>query len=191
MTTGSGWDGILAKGERILWQGQPEKGVVWHDMISALSFVGVFFTGFSLFWILAAMAMTAQAPFPFSLFWLFGLPFLGIGLFMLGGHAVFDAWLRAHTWYTLTDRTAFIATDVLGKKTLGTYPIAEMAFLELDDGAPGSILFAHGTLTGSQRGRAGKQKKIGFRRIAEARRLFGEMRELRRAARSGAGEAAE
>lgn len=188
MTQGSGWDGILEPGETILWQGQPQPGIIWRDALSPLGLFGVVFTGFSLFWITAAASMLAEGPgFPFTLFPLFGLPFLLVGLFMMGGHVVLDAYVRATTWYTLTDRTAYVARAILGKRTLESYPIAAMDRLELTDGMPGDVIFgvarqAHPERVARQ-GRArnklvtGTVTQTGFRKITEARKVWRMIRD--------------
>lgn len=189
MSTGNGWDGILEPGESIIWQGQPLGGIVWANALSPIAFMGAFFTAFSLFWIVAAATMTSGQPFPFNLFALFGLPFLAAGLFMLGGHVVLDAYLRSSMWYTLTDRTAFIATNAFGRKSLETYPLAEMPFLELDDGKPGSIFFSNrvsASTSKSPRAQGSVTPRVGFRHLADARSLYGQMRGLRRDARARA-----
>jgi hypothetical protein len=99
MTTGSGWDGILAPGEKILWQGQPEPGIVWADALTSMMPGGAIFTVFATFWIVVSSGFTSggDVSFPFSLFPLAGLPFLGVGLYMLGGHVILDAYLRSVT----------------------------------------------------------------------------------------------
>ena len=194
MNSASGWDGILEPGETILWQGQPERGIVWRDALSPLGLFGVVFTGFSLFWILAAASMLAEGPgFPFTLFPLFGLPFLLVGLFLMGGHVVLDAYVRATTWYTLTDRTAFVARAVLGKRTLESYPIASMDRLELADGVPGDVIFGMARHTYPDRvarqGRSrnklvtGTRTQLGFRKITEARKVWRILQDRRAALR--------
>ncbi|MGP1355962.1 hypothetical protein [Roseicyclus sp.] len=175
MTTGSGWDGILAPGEEILWQGRPDSAVVWSDALTDMLLGGAFFTLFACAWIGFAVTIMVAGDFrlPFMLFPLAGLPFLGVGLYMLGGHVVYDAYLRSVTWYTLTDRTAYVATAPFGWRRLHRHAIRDMAFLELEEGAPGRVLFAKR----SARGR--KIRRRGFRRIADARHVYGRMRDLR------------
>jgi hypothetical protein len=176
MTTGSGWDGILAPGEKILWQGQPEPGIVWADALTSMMPGGAIFTVFATFWIVVSSGFTSggDVSFPFSLFPLAGLPFLGVGLYMLGGHVVYDAYLRSVTWYTLTDRTAFIATAAFGWRRLESLAIRDMAVLRLEDGTPGSVIFAR---RAPRKGRI-STRRGGFRRIADARGVYGQMRGL-------------
>ncbi len=183
------WSGLLEEGEKILWQGQPDTRVTWRDLVGPFTPFGIIFTGFSIFWIVMARSMTGGAGFPLTLFPLFGLPFFVIGLYLLAGHVFLDAYFRRHTFYTLTDRTAFIATSRFGTRRLSSHPIADMPFLELEDGAPGSVLFAERTATGT-RHRAGRPmgkrtmststtSRLGFRHIAEARQVYRMLRDAR------------
>jgi hypothetical protein len=62
----------------------------------------VLWCGFALFWE-GSVLLTGAWPFA-----LFGLVFVGIGLFMVVGRFLFDAWLRQGTHYGLTDRRVLI-----------------------------------------------------------------------------------
>ena len=186
----TGWDGLLEDGETILWQGQPVPGIVWRDVISPMGLFGAVFTAFALFWMaMAAAIIGGDAGFPFTLFPLFGLPFLAVGLYMMLGHVIVDGYVRSATHYTLTDRTAFIATDAFGKRSLKSYPIREMPFLELEDGMPGSVMFWEEELRRARRSPArpgarvrhatATRNSVGFRRIDAAREVYRMLREAR------------
>lgn len=192
MTGASGWDGILEPGETVLWQGQPMGDILWRDMISDRLPIGILFTLFSTVWVFATIWMAASVEGPILLRFLFpvaGLPFLGIGLYMLAGHLWWDAKVRRGTWYTLTDRRAFIATDILGRRKLQSHPITDMAALELVDGTPGDVIFGHVShsrrrpVTGPDKSRnrlvTGSRARIGFFRIAEPRKVWRMIRDQR------------
>ncbi|PIV76163.1 MAG: hypothetical protein COW55_02820 [Rhodobacteraceae bacterium CG17_big_fil_post_rev_8_21_14_2_50_65_11] len=184
--TGNGWKGILEPGERILWQGQPRRNIDWSGLVNPMTLMGVFFTGFSLFWIAMAFAMTVgtDAPFPFNFFPLFGLPFLLIGLWMLGGRLVVDAWLRGRTWYTLTSQTAFIARNAFGKKTLESWPLQDMDRITWEEGDPGSVIFHMRGGAGVRRSSNGTPIQFpGFRQIDGSQQVYSLMRKLRREVR--------
>jgi len=177
------WNGILAPGEEILWQGQPRSTIDWSGLLTPTTLGGVVFTGFSLFWMGMAFAMTAGtgAPFPFNIFPVFGLPFLLVGLWMLGGRLVLDAWMRGRSWYTLTDQTAFIARDVFGRKTLDSWPLRDIERITLEEGTPGSVIFhmSHGTMRATPRNMT-RIRALGFHQIDEAQHVYGLMRRARR-----------
>ena len=91
----------LQPGERILWEGRPEPGGLLDVSRPGEMVFGLAFIAFSLFWMTRAMEQGA--------FWLFGLPFLGIGM-KLAFWRAYQPRLRAKfARYTLTDRRA-IAT---------------------------------------------------------------------------------
>lgn len=171
--TAPGWEGILDDDEEIVWQGRPDGKIVFR-VGNILTFIfGLIFAGFALVWMLLAAAAG-------GMFWAFGLIHFSVGIALSFGALFFSAWLRRHTWYTLTNRRAFIATDtpVIGKR-LKSYPIDDDTVLEFDEGDPGSIYFAEEvrrTNNGTSR------KRIGFERIADARHVYGLIREQQRKA---------
>lgn len=184
--TPDGWQDILAPGERILWQGRPQARPDWAALISGKggvtgSLFGLFFAGFALFWIVQAASMTARAEGPLArLFPLFGLPFLVVGLNLVLGPALRPwAGLRG-TWYTLTDRNAYIATRRLGRRNLQRHPLAPGMLPALEDGSPGSVWFATmpGPGGGAWRGTGaagaygGSGGRVGFQNIPDARAVF-------------------
>lgn len=177
------WNGILAPDEEVLWQGQPDTRIDWSGLVSPLTLMGFFFTGFSLFWIGMAFAMTSDtnAPFPFNFFPLFGLPFLAVGLWMLGARLVLDAWLLGRTWYTLTNQTAFIARNAFGKKTLESWPLQDMDRIVWEDGTPGSVIFHMKGGAGVRHGNNRTPVRfLGFHQIEDSQRVYSLMRGARR-----------
>ncbi|WP_127105531.1 hypothetical protein [Pararhodobacter zhoushanensis] len=178
-----GWEDILAPDEHILWQDRPQTGIVWSDLISPVSIMGVFFTGFSIFWVTLAASMVPAGDPVFRLFPLFGLPFIAVGLYLLVGRLFWDAYVRQRTWYTLTNRKAYIATDVLFGRSLKPFDLREMNSLALDDSAPGTVWFhsqaytrrSFRTASGGRSGGSRRQTTVvrtGFRRIPDARRVY-------------------
>lgn len=164
-----GWEGILDQDETILWQGRPD-GAFYFDIgnIFALVF-GIFFAGFALFW----MLMAAQAG---GFFWMFGLLHFFVGLGVAIGPTFYSTFRRRHTWYTLTNRRAFIATDMPIKgKSLDSYPITRSTSMSLQEGPPDTIWFASTT----KRTKNGtKTIKIGFEHIDQGRDVLRMMRDV-------------
>ncbi|WP_138421836.1 aspartate carbamoyltransferase catalytic subunit [Maritimibacter alexandrii] len=170
MSTPSGWEGILDEGEVILWQGRPGQG--FH--VGAGGFFGgifgLFFAGFAVFW----MVMASNAP---GNFWMFGLIHFSVGLALSIGSIVGPTWKRRHSWYTLTDRRAFIATDMPFKgRTLKSYPIGPNTVIDYKQGDPASIHFAEEWKRGSKGG--SYKVKIGFERLENGDEV---MRQVRKA----------
>ena len=130
-----GWDGILDTDEKVIWQGRPDGRIVVRiGNIAGFAF-GLFFAGFALFW----MIMASQAG---GFFWMFGFLHFFVGLGVAFGAVFWSAWKRRHTWYTLTDRRAFIATDVPFRgRSLKSYPITRTTVLDYDGSDPATIMF--------------------------------------------------
>ncbi|MGP6087236.1 aspartate carbamoyltransferase catalytic subunit [Antarctobacter jejuensis] len=168
-----GWEGLLDPGERILWQGRPGAAVRIGTGDIILMVFGIFFAGFALFWMVTA----SQAG---GIFWLFGLIHFCVGLGIILWPVLGRPYLRRHTWYTLTDRRAFIATDVpLRGRQLKSFPIDADNSLTFEDRQPGSVIFAS-ELRRSKNG--SHETRIGFRDIEDARRVYGLMRRIQRGA---------
>lgn len=171
-----GWAGILTPGERILWRGRPDGAIAWDAFRPGRALFGLAITGFAALW--TAGALAAAPPGAFVLIPLAaGLFFFGLGLRHAGLHLVWDAYRRRHSWYTLTDRRAIIATEILGRKRLASYPITLDSPLTLAEGNPGDIWFAttwRNTKSGSRR------QRIGFERVAEPRMVYDLMRQVQR-----------
>lgn len=166
IATPPGWQGILDEGEQILWQGQPERGIRFETFDLRHIIPAVFITCFGLFW----MSQAVQ----FSLFFAaFGLFVVGSGLWQTLGPVLRPAFIRARSFYTLTDRRAIIATDLpFQGRRLASYPIDRATPLEYVASDPPSILF--GPPTGNKRTRA------GFSHIADADRVMAMMRQIQR-----------
>ncbi len=194
-TPHSGWEGILDEGEEILWQGAPDGALDFSGFWSAQTLFALFFTGFSLFWIVTAYLMTGQlndtvgrvinAVFP-----LFGVPFLLIGLQLLIGRFWTDARRRRNSYYTLTNRAAYIGVDAKGKRSLERYEIGPETRLVLEAGDLGSVWFAravhamprHVPQMRRSRTRIGGAtqtiQSIGFERLSNARDVYAMMRKV-------------
>jgi hypothetical protein len=171
MTQPAGWDGILDANEAILWQGRPNGDLVWKPGNWVTMVFGVAFAGFALFW----MIMAAQAG---GLFWAFGLIHFFVGLGIAIGPPFWNAWRRRHTWYTLTDRRAFIATDMpLVGRRLKSYPVTDETVLEFTPEEPATIFFAHEY----KRGKNGSYRVgIGFERIDDGHDVFAKFRKIQK-----------
>lgn len=108
----------LAPGERVLWEGRPLGGVrfVPQDFLQFL--FGLFFFGFSLFWMYGASgAMAKSNSGPGTIFPLFGVPFVLMGFYFVCGRFLFEAFQRKYTEYAVTNQRAIIRSGILNKTT--------------------------------------------------------------------------
>ncbi|MBW6505297.1 MAG: aspartate carbamoyltransferase catalytic subunit [Rhodobacteraceae bacterium] len=169
-----GWEGILDDGEAILWQGQPDGRFTFglRDFVAGL--FGFIFAGFALVW----MVIAASAG---GFFWAFGLIHFSVGAAIAVGGPVWRAYRLRRTWYTLTDRRAFIATDTLtGGRMLEAYPVTAETALTLLGENPGSVHFASVMRRINKRDRL---VPIGFERIEDAPGVLALMRDIQKKAR--------
>ena len=187
------WAGILEPGERLLWTGRPVFGVTLRDFTERGSPGGLGAIIFGLLWygltdgMLISMpgGMRLMGPGPqqpmmdlvFQLFPYFGLLIAALGLWQLVGPGLKAVFARQRTWYSLTNRRAFIATAGLTGHKLQSWPIDAMEQVYLTDGDPGDVIFAEDRRIVTFRDDRGhrqenlKTRQIGFRRIHEAQRV--------------------
>lgn len=169
MNVTAGWEGILDEGENILWQGRPDAAVVLTVTNVGVFLFGLAFAGFALFW----MIMASQAG---GGFWMFGLIHFFAGLGISFGAMFWNAWRRKHTWYTLTDRRAFIATDIPFKgRKLASYPITSDTVIEYKAGGLATLHFAREMRQGNKRN---YHVPVGFERVADGDVVYRLMRDI-------------
>lgn len=163
--TPQSWDEILEPGERLLWQGQPDATPDPSGLRPGGMVMGLAMTAFALFWTYLASGAIATDGLIGWVFPMFGLVFVVLGLRQAGGSVLIDAWRRRRTWYSLTSRRAFVATDFLGRRTLDAYPITARTLFEHDGKSPGTIWFATDFVRTK---RGSRKRRVGFERIADS-----------------------
>lgn len=181
----TGWEGILEDGEQILWQGRPMPGADWRTLLHVGTATGLFVVGFGVFWTVMALTFVgaaSNAPAAFRLlFPLFGIVFVATAFWGVFGDFVTSAARNRGTFYTLTNRAAYIATDIAGRRSLDRYPVNEMSFLTLELSGVGSVLFGRKENIHRSNGRrATRMRQVGFERISDAKDVYGILRDLRR-----------
>ena len=157
----AGWEGILAPGERILWQGRPDGRLTFRGHSLGLMFMGAVFSAVALLFM--GIGIVAGD----LVFTLFPVIHLSVGLGLMFGMPVYGAYARRRTWYTLTDRRAVIATDYWPKgRDITLHEIGPDSPVTLVERPWPGVQFA----THHLRTKNGTRiLPIGFERIAEAR----------------------
>ena len=162
---GDDWAGILDPDEKVIWQGRPDGRFVLERRMLRPGLYGVGFAAFATIWL--GLAVLAGAGIEF---WGLGLLFIAVGLWITV-HALFQpTFLRRRTWYTLTNRRAFVATDlpVFGR-SLTSYPINRGVRIDRSDPDRPSVIFAAKKINSDDGARV---EPIGFERIVEAQHVF-------------------
>ncbi|MFV0358409.1 aspartate carbamoyltransferase catalytic subunit [Tropicimonas sp.] len=182
MSEHSGWEGILQPGETVLWQGRPSGRVSFRHASPRRMVAGGFMTAFAVFWTISAAGAAGGATDLIGrIFPLFGLIFVFLGLREAGGWEVWRAFVRRHSWYSLTSRRAFIATEIFGRRALRSWPIDRETVLDFEEGPPDTIWFA------DRPGRRGRPRtrtteRVGFELIDDGREVLRLMRNIQRGA---------
>jgi hypothetical protein len=155
----------LEAGEQLLWHSRPDGRRFILGSIPIVLF-GIPWTAFSLFWMAAASGFlfTKSGNGIFSLFALFGVPFVLVGFGMLSS----PYWVYRKmklTVYALTNRRALIITGGRSK-TIQSYSTKDIGIIERTERAngKGDIYFA--TVEGNK-----STQRIGFLGISDVRRV--------------------
>lgn len=168
----------LGRDERLLWSGMPMQGLRLRASDAVAIPFSLLWGGFAFFW--EYSVMTSNAPF---LFRLWGVPFVLIGLYITVGRFFVDSYLRARTYYGVTDRQVIIVSGFSGKevKSLSLNGLGEISLKERADRS-GSIIFGasnprYAMWRGTAWPGANKQLAPAFDPIEEVRKVYGIIRD--------------
>jgi TIR domain len=151
--------------EQLIWQGKPSPARYALRKAAYTFPAGIFFFGFSLFWIYGLyMSETGFA------FWMFGIPFVIVGACMVLSPA-WHLFRATNTTYTLTDRRAII--DISGLFPRGTsVPLNQVPFVDVrsSNEGRGHVLFQEAApmYYGMD---GGMKQRDGFIAIADAAKV--------------------
>ena len=158
------WEGILGEGEQIEWQAGPVQSLHWEfDRRETLAAIAAA-TG--------AVALYVFTPGTWPEIGNMALVFLAWGVIAAVVYHAWSFWNRRRTFYTLTNKRAFIATWHFGVQTLRAYPIATMRPLRLVDTRPGHVYFDHDTVQRKDRSTGTYEThivEVGFLNLSDPR----------------------
>lgn len=168
----------LDSGERIVWIGTPRKAFFTPLSIGAVLF-GIPWTAFALFWTFSAVSMgggMGKAAGISSLFALFGLPFVLVGIAMLTS-PIWTYWKASKTIYAITDRRA-ITIDGGWANVVKSYlphQLTEIVRREKSDGS-GDLILSRREYRDSDGDR--RREELGFFRIEKVKDVERKLRDL-------------
>jgi len=114
----------LRGGEEIIWSGQPVSGKLPTKQIVPVAVFGLFFMGFSIFWmIMASRAAGVMA--------VFGVPFLLIGAYIVFGRLMKTTKFQDNTFYALTSERLMICSTENGE-TLNEMSLNKIPFIQIN-----------------------------------------------------------
>ena len=135
---------VLDAGERLIWSGQPRRGVCLRA--SDVVFIPVSLLGlvFAIVWtdmVMKAINKSGGGGVTI-LFALFGVPIVATAFYLVIGRFAADAMSRAHTFYGVTNERIIIVSGVLYRKTvsLDLRLLNEISMTEKSNGS-GTISF--------------------------------------------------
>jgi hypothetical protein len=164
----------LASGERLLWSGRPQQGVVVRRADLFLIPFSLLWCGVAVFW--EATVLTSKAP---LLFRLWGIPFVLVGLYLVVGRFLVDARQQGQTVYGLTDQNIVIVSGVRTRtvKRLTLRTLSDVSLEERTD-RRGTITFgptprASAWFAGGSWPRMGRTMAPSLDLIENARVVYG------------------
>ncbi len=175
-------DEVTPDGEHVVWCGRPDPLRLAATTIPSVIF-GVPWTAFSVFWIYAASGFTFPPDISeggFSLFPLFGVPFVLIGLGMLLS-PLYKFYQAGKTLYIITDKSARIVIDGNSKsvRTFSGSDLKSLRRTEKSDGS-GDLLFSK-DISVFSKGR--RTSSVGFFGIPNVRFAEQSLLKLRESSR--------
>jgi hypothetical protein len=173
---------VLDSDEQVVWQGRPRRGLVPVNTGTMIfSFV---WCAFACFWETTVLYLYLKggAKRPPVFFVLWGIPFVLVGLYMVAGRFLVDAWNRGRTFYVLTNRRALIIRGRQGRSltSLELTGLREVRFTEHRDGT-GTIMMnppEQGQKTASWPASSDTPACPAFEHISDARQVFRLLRPL-------------
>lgn len=174
-------EGYLDSDEHMLWQGAPPGGLMLRAQDVFMIPFSLLWGGFAIFW--EFTAYISGAP---EFFLLFGGVFVLVGIYIVVGRFVVDAWVRSGTTYALTNRRALIVSGLFSK-TLESFPIERESQISVSAGTNnrrGNIKF--GGSAGLFQMQSRPQMMFGtgaihpfvFERIENPQRVYQQIRDV-------------
>jgi hypothetical protein len=140
----------LLRDEKIVWSGRPAQGLLLTGRDAFLIPFSLFWGGFIIFWETNALTQAKGQTF----FALWGIPFVLVGLYLIVGRFLFDAWIRRGMSYAVTNkRILILRSGPFGKFT--AVPIDRLPDASLSEGRNGRGTIRFGQQVAVWGGRGG------------------------------------
>lgn len=114
----------LLSGETIVWAGQPNTRVIFHKQDLYMVPFSLLWGGFAIFWEASVSGLwesNGRPGIPWSFGMLWGIPFVVAGQYFIWGRFLYDAWLKRHTYYALTNRRVIVVQNGWSRRMASSY----------------------------------------------------------------------
>jgi hypothetical protein len=170
--------------EKLLWAGRPRLGLMLRPADATMIPFSLMWGGFAIFW--ESMVVANGAPWFFAIW---GVPFILIGLYLIFGRFLVDAWQRGRTYYGISSERIIIVSGLANRRvrSLNVATLSDVTMTEKSDGG-GSISFAptlpgHVSQVASFWPRSNAQYVPCFELSVDVRRVYEIIRAAQRLAR--------
>jgi len=167
----------LELNERLVWSGQPKKGVVFRTTDIFIIPFSLLWCGFAIFWFTSALL--SGAPIFLAIF---GIPFVCVGLFFVFGRFIIDAKNRKNTFYGITENRIIIRSGIL-KKTIKSINLKTLSEIEIEEKKDGSGTINFGPSNPffirnhNLHWFSGSKQNTSFELIHDVRQVYNKIRE--------------
>lgn len=174
----------LLPGERVLWTGQPKQGLALSGRDAVLIPFSLMWGGFAIFWNVGVWTFPKTGEDTDWFMRLWGLPFLVVGLYLIIGRFIHDAWIRKRLFYAVTNQRVLILRG-LNSQNLKSLDIRRLPKLDLSEHSDGTGTLefdGDSSLFSSRRNGFGSwtpalSAASQFFRIANPRKVYGLIRD--------------
>jgi hypothetical protein len=159
----------LLSGESVVWAGQPNPRVVFHQQDAALIPFSLLWGGFAIFWEMGVMGLgpfgtPRSQPWDFGVVW--GIPFVLVGQYLIWGRFLYNFWKKAHIYYAVTNRRVIAVQRVPSRKVTSAYiDTLPMILKSVRSDGIGTVTFAQAEPLWSRRSGWGAWDPLSIRDI--------------------------
>lgn len=167
----------LGSQEQLLWSGQPRHGLVFRANDLLMTPFSLLWGGFAIFW--EASVLRSNGPLIMKLW---GIPFVLVGLHMIAGRFVVEAWKRKRIFYGVTNERVIILSNFFSRNvySINLRTLSDVVLSQKSDGS-GTIVFGGASKPSRWaflKSRNNREADLPtFEEIQEAEKIYGIIRE--------------